>query len=120
MWFDILKNKQNKKTIPYFTTQHGYYDGNDDWWKWKQKHQRGVGPGIYHPPTNVERQDKFEKIDKFVDILVDALENPNKERDFDIDNPVTWKKPAESLGVNLDDEEIQEYIMTSLAAKGFE
>ena len=40
--------------------------------------------------------------------------------DFDINNPMTWKKSAEYYQVDLDNEETQEYIMNSFAAKGYE
>ena len=119
MWFDtLLKERITDEKI---RELEGEQAGRDPNMK-RSQYRQGE-----HLTPMAQNAKKFRNLENYTQILLNYLMRSEYEHspeeiwgDFDINNPMTWKKSAEYYDVDLDDEETQEYITNSFAAKGFE
>ena len=121
MWFDILlKERITDEKFRELEAEQAERDPNMR----RSQYRRGQ-----HLTPIAQNTKKFRNLENYTQILLNYLMSPEYEHrpqskeiwgDFDINNPMTWKKSAEYYDVDLDDAETQEYIMNSFAAKGIE
>ena len=129
MWFDILlKERITDEKFRELEAEQAKRDPNMN----RSQYRRDE-----HLTPIAQNTKKFRNLENYTKILLNYLMRPSYEHDiphkrlqyhswkeiwgdFDINNPMTWKKSAEYYDVDLDDAETQEYIMNSFAAKGFE